>query len=413
MSKLFKIEGVGLDLTTLDYSPSEDNEFGYLCTSITANNEDAISEYVKQCSGSPLVTKIDFLDRSSEAVGLHLDQIGRGTIDLLLVDAKCDFIKYADELSFLVDRGYVDAIGIYNPESVDRIKEIQTVLPNLEYIGMDICPLNFNHEIISWAYEEAIQIIGFNAFGGHISSQAVIDSFSVPYLLEFFASYVTLGFLSSRDIFAARQDRDYLDSLIGKEVKNPKMYSLDKSVFKLLKPIKKAVEVSLKLDVNHIIPLGFQDTLYVPEELEIRLGKAAEETRDFDVEVGSLEDDIYKYYEDFITPKDTDSDLAILSLFRPHVVETIKYYYSEDKGWEVRSSRAGEKLFIITAIKPHFWGFGMFKRLDGAEMKNYMLYINNKSLEFCELQEKVETSESESEIQPETVESAETKDQDS
>ena len=413
MSRLFKIEGVGLDLTTLDYSPSEDNEFGYLCTSITANNEDAISEYVRQCYGSPLVTKIDFLDRSSEAVGLHLDQIGRETVDLLLVDAKCDFVKYADELSFLVDRGYVDTIGIYNPESVNRIKEIQTVLPNLKYIGMDICPLNFNHEIISWAYEEAIQIVGFNAFGGHISSQAIIDSFSVPYLLEFFAYYVTLGFLSSRDIFAAGQDRDYLENLIGEEVKNPKMYSLDKSVFKLIKPIKKAVEVSLKLDSNHTIPLGFQDTLYNSEELDIRLGKAYEETKDFDVEVGSIEDDIYNHYRDFIVPEDTESDLAILSLFRPHVVDTIKYYYSESDGWEVRSSRAGEKLFVITAIKPHFWGFGIFKRLDGSEMKNYMLYINNKSLEFCELKEEIEISEPEPEIQPEIVESAETKDQDS
>ena len=105
--------------------------------------------------------------------------------------------------------------------------------------------------------------------------------------------------------------------------------------------------------------------------------------------------------------------MKILSHQRIRTLTSQSYPYSEDKGWEVRSSRAGEKLFIITAIKPHFWGFGMFKRLDGAEMKNYMLYINNKSLEFCELQEKVETSEPESEIQPETVESAETKDQDS
>ena len=158
MSK-FKIEGVGLDTTTLDYSPSEDNVFGYLCTSVLSNNEHEIEEYVKSCSGSPLVTKIDFIDRSSEALGLHLDQIGREMVDLLLVDAKCDFLKYVEELSFLVDHKYVDVIGIYNPESVERIEEIKSVLPNLKYIGLDICPLNFNYEIISWAKDNNVDYV--------------------------------------------------------------------------------------------------------------------------------------------------------------------------------------------------------------------------------------------------------------
>ena len=403
MSK-FKIEGVGLDTTTLDYSPSEDNVFGYLCTSVLSNNEHEIEEYVKSCSGSPLVTKIDFIDRSSEALGLHLDQIGREMVDLLLVDAKCDFLKYVEELSFLVDHKYVDVIGIYNPESVERIEEIKSVLPNLKYIGLDICPLNFNYEIISWAKDNNVDIIGFNPFGGHINGQGVIDSFSVPYLLEFFASYVTLGFLSGRDIFSSNQEKEYLESLIGKEPKNPSLYELNKSVFKLPKPLKKAVGVSLKLDVNHIIPVGFPDAMYNPEELEFSLGKALEDTRDFDVEVGSLEDDVYNYYEDFKIPEDTDSDFAILSLFRPHVLDLVKVFYPEVEGWEIHCSRAGEKIFVITAIQPHFWGRGIFKRLVGADMKNYMLYINNKSLEFCELQGEYKGEDKE----PEIVESAET-----
>jgi hypothetical protein len=47
-----------------------------------------------------------------------------------------------------------------------------------------------------------------------------------------------------------------------------------------------------------------------------------------------------------------------------------------------------------------------------VKMKNFMLYINNKSLEFCELQEKIDPSsiDPNSEIKPEIVESAETKD---
>ena len=408
MSK-FKIEGVGLDLTTLDYSPSEDFEFDYLCTSILSNNESTIKEYVNQCSGSPLVTKIDFLDRSSEAIGLHLDQLERDNIDLLLVDSKCDFVKYADELSFLVDRGYVDVIGIYNPESVDRIKEIMSVLPSLKYIGLELCPLNFNYEIISWARENGISIVGFNPFGGHISGNAVIDSFTVPYLLEFFATYTTLGFLSGRDVFASKQHKDYLKNLIGKDIKEPKIYTLNKTISKLYKPLKKAAEVSIKLDPGHIIPVGLRDAVFDPEELEIRLGKALEETNDFDVEVGGLIDSVYKYYEEFKTPEDTESDLAILALFRPHVIDTVRSFYRD---WDVRDAKVGEKLFVITALKPIFRGHGIFKRMREVKMKNFMLYINNKSLEFCELQEKIDPAsiDPNSEIKPEIVESAETKD---
>ena len=132
MSK-FRIEGVGIDTTTLEYLPGEDFEFQYIFTSISSNNENIVRDFSKNAA---LVTYIDFLDKSDEAIISHLELLERDTIDLLLVDSKCDFIKYADTLSSCVDSGQVDTIGIMEPESVERIKEIQEVLPNLKYIGL-------------------------------------------------------------------------------------------------------------------------------------------------------------------------------------------------------------------------------------------------------------------------------------
>ena len=397
MSK-FKIQGVGLDTTKLDYSPGEEMEFDYLYTSILANNEEAIYDYVSRCSGSPLVTRLSFLDRSSEAIGLHLDQLGRATVDLLLVDASCDFIKYADDLSSLVDYKYVDVIGVYGPETPERLDEIKTVLPNLKYIGLELSPLNFNYEVVKWAKDNGVDIVGFNPFGGNISAQGMIDSFTVPYLLEFFGTHTTLGFLSSRDMFSARQDKDYLEKLIGRDIENPKLYNLEKSMYKLYKPIKKAIGVSLKLDLNHTLPLGFSDSLFDPSDLDIRFGEALTETRDLDVVVGGIEDEVYEYYREFKTPEDTESDLAILALFRPHVKDLL---ISRFPGWIISENRAGEKIFVYSAVYVSYRGHGIFKRIKETKTRNFLLQINNKSLEFCEI------------FVPENNESAEQKELDS
>ena len=185
----FKIKGVGIDTTKLDYAPSEEFEFDYVFTSITANNE----VYIKNLSKyAQIVTYINFLDKSDEAIREHLDLLDKDSIALLLIDANCDFIKYADTINSCIDLGYVEEVGIYGPTSIERVKEIQEVLPSLRFVGLEFSPLNFNYELISWMVENNLELIGFNPFGGHISAAGMIDAFTVPYLLEFSSK---LGFL--------------------------------------------------------------------------------------------------------------------------------------------------------------------------------------------------------------------------
>ena len=384
MSK-FKIQGVGIDCSTIEFSPLEDLDFEYLFTSIEANNESVIEEFIKTNSGSPLITRIDFLDKSSLAIKNHLYGIDRDYIDLLLVNANCDFVKYADDLSYLVDYKFVDVIGVYNPESVDRLKEIMSVIPNLKYVGLEICPLNFNLELMQFIKENELEVIAFNPFGGKISSWGVISSLTVPFLLEFMASYATLGILSGRDVYLSWKEKDYLEDLIDQENTREGNYSLDKSVSGLYKPLQKVVGMSLKMDINHTLPIDKPDSLFAPDELEITLGEAVKDCRDFDVEVESLEDDVYNLYKDFKTPDDTDSDSAIISLFKPIVQETMFNLFGHD--WIISEQKIDDKIFILSATHPIFRGWGWFRRLKKVEVKNYLFSINNKSLEFTKIAE--------------------------
>ena len=381
MSK-YKIQGVGIDCSTLEFSPIDEIDFGYLFTSIGANNEEVIREFVQNNSGSPIITKIDFLDRCVEAVANHVSILGRD-IDLLLVDASCDFEKYAKNLTNLLDYRYVDVIGVYNPESVDRLKEIMSIVSDIKYVGLDFCPLNFNYELMKFIKEQNISIVGFNPFGGKINSWNVINSFSVPYLLEFVATYSTLSILSGRDVYLSWKEKDYLEDLIDKEIRDENLYRLDKSISKLQKPFNKMTGISLKVDLNHTIPVGLPDSIFNPDDLEISLGDAVEDCRDFDVEVKSIEDIVYNNYRLFQPPEDTESDAAIISLFKPVVKELIIDKLGKD--WVISEQRAGEKIFILTAMRPIYKGRWIFRRLAGIEIKNYLFYINNKSLEFTEI----------------------------
>ncbi len=402
-NKLFKIEGVGLDTTALNFSPMGDgSSFDYIFTSILANNELAIKDYVNDNPASPLITYINYLDRSDDAINMHLDLLGRNIIDLLLVDASCDFEKYSDTLSLMVTNNEVDVIGIYNPESLDRIKEIMEVLPTLKYIGLELSPLKFNYEIVSWALENNISILGFNPFGGHVASSLVIDSFTVPYLLGFAATYSTLVFLSSRDTYLSSVNRDYLNSLIGRG--SSKIYELKKTVDKLPKPLKKLGHLSLRADLNHIIPMLSSESIYSFDDLKINLGKPELDIRDEDYEVFGIEDRVYRYYEEFKLPEDNPSDAAILSLFKVHVLDIIKSEYSELEGWNVSMLKADEKVFIITASKNNYRGRGIFRRLRSTSAHSYLMYIDNKSIEFCKLQDNFD-SEIEKKELPEVLES--------
>ena len=235
---MYKIKGVGLDTTNLDYV-ADVGEFDYLHTSISANNGLIVRGILEE-SIATIITSIDFLDQIKIAVNNHLFELGREKLDLLLINSSCDFEKYADQVQELLDSGLVDQIGIKNPNSPEEIKRIMKTVPKIKYISLELCPLNFNYEVVKFCEDNDIDLLVFNPFGGYISAPVLIDSFTIPYLLNFAAYYGTIVFLSGREI-SSNSQRQYLEPLIDSDVENESLYQLTKSVKRLVKPIKKMV----------------------------------------------------------------------------------------------------------------------------------------------------------------------------
>lgn len=344
--ELFKIQGVGLDTTTINNVPERLIEnldlLGgcYIHTNPDSNNDYLIDKLVKSLPDSPLVVSINSInDQTDYIIESHLKTIGRDKIDLLLLDHN----SCKGDISVLAGLP-IDNIGVKDLETLEEIEEIKKNI-DFKYISLDICPLNFNWPIIKWCQDNKIDIIGFNPFGGRLSSQSVIDAFSIPYLLGFSSNYSSIVMLSGRDInFYLSDEISYLTSLIGKET-SPK-YFIRKSVKKLYKPVKKIIGTSIVVDKNTIIPYNSPEMIYFGEDLDLTLGSAStlklpEEAVDY------VERDIRNYVDSLDIPENLTKDNEILSLIRYRLYEYLK---TKIKG-KINLCRVGESEIIIQVIK--------------------------------------------------------------
>lgn len=343
--ELFKIQGVGLDTTTINNVPERLIEnidmLGncYIHTNPRSNNDYLIDKLVKSLPDSPLVVSIDLInDQTDYILESHLKTLGRNKIDLLLLDHE----SCKGDISILTGLP-IDNIGVKNLETLEEIDEIKKNI-DFKYISLDICPLNFNWNIIKWCQDNKIDIIGFNPFGGRLSSQSVIDAFSIPYLLGFSSNYSSIVMLSGRDInYYISDEISYLTSLIGKET-SPK-YFIRKSVKKLYKPVKKIIGTSIVVDKNTIIPYNSPEMIYFGEDLDLTLGSAATLKLPEDA-IDYVEKDIRDYINSLDIPEGlADSD--ILSIIRYRVCE---YLETKIKG-KINLCRVGDSEVIIQVIK--------------------------------------------------------------
>ena len=383
MSK-FKIKNIGIDTTQLDYSPSENN-FSHVHTSISANNDFEINEYIKQKEDSVLITSIDFLDKCDVAIINHLQELEREKINLLLVDASCDLVKYADTLNDLLERDIIGEIGLKNPNSVDDIKKAMETLSQLRFVSLDICPLNFNYDIIDWCNKNNIDIIGFNPLGGYFSYTNIINSFTVPYLLGFAAYYCTIVFLSGRDPLLAEEDRTYLEDLINRESEQTYIFELNKNVFKLNKPLKRTISTYLSVLGDNTIYYDNPFSLYSYYEIQMTLGDKDKDKlinlhkRE---EKDTLEEAVENYFNEIEVPEDATSPGDAISIVRPKILDLARIEYSDIDGWMVGSFKIDENTYIISAVRKLKVHRFLRKAKTELEKKNYILYYNDVDEDF-------------------------------
>lgn len=270
----FKIKGVCIDTSNLSYIIYSGGvgDFNYVHTSLRSNNDTILTEYVgKVLKDAPLITTTTFLDKLNTALVGHLEVLDRKNIDLLLIDSECKISDHIVDIKEVLDNGLVSQIGVRVSSKRDNVEELEKIIEELKsimlvkYIALDVCPLNFDYNIITWAREKDLKIIGFNPFGGRYSSGIVIDSFTIPYLLGFSANYCDIVCLSSNDIYGSTDCLKYLSQLIDTE-SHPK-YTLKKSIHKLVKPLKRVINTSLKISDNFIIPYNNSEAIFNPQEL--------------------------------------------------------------------------------------------------------------------------------------------------
>jgi len=379
MMSTYKIKGVGLDTTNLDYI-ADVGDFDYLHTSISANNGLIIRGILEE-SIATIITSIDFLDQSKVAIANHLFELGREKIDLLLINSSCDFEKYSDQVQELLDSGLIDQIGLKNPNNPEEIERILKIIPKIKYISIELCPLNFNYEVVKFCNERNIDLLVFNPFGGYISAPTLIDSFTIPYLLNFAAYYGTIVFLSSREL-SSKAQKDYLEPLIDSEVEDESLYQITKSVRRLIKPIKKMVNTSIIVNEDITLPFkALQSSLFSGNDLILSLDKTF-----YNINTNIEEDHAVTYIkekledkEGYNLPKDTGRDNDSLSVLRYYISNWLNDIFSP-KDTIINTLKLSENMFIY-----------LIYRETGKRLKNYnpigcyLLYNSENNIQFLKV----------------------------
>ena len=381
MTSTYKFSGVGLDTSNLTYIPSvisdENTNYDYYYTNINANNGLVLRPLLNRSSNARLVVGVDFLDHVSLAIREHLYELGEQRVNVLLIDAGCDWEKYEDEIKVLQESGIVEEIGIKNPEklNVDALEYLRVKF-GIRYLGINLCPLYYWKDIMDWSEMVGLKVFGFNPFGGHISAPSLIDAFTLPYLLNFSAMHTDVVFLSGKDIVFSDVNRDYLLSIIGKE-DDEALYRVKKDVDKLLKPLKRLGHLSLHVG-EESFPLDETDLIFNPEEFEISLGS---EKLDFDTTLSIEEDDkagqdIMKYLEDAYLPEDTNNPKDYLAIIRPKAFALFRACYPEGQGWLNTNVFIGG-VYVFNSYREIRHKFWFSKDKVDFESHTYILYYSN------------------------------------
>lgn len=379
---IFKISGIGIDTSRIGkiLRKSDLENFKYVHTTPVAGNE----SYLKPALSDDhiLITTINFIDQLETVIPRHLNELGRTKLDLLLLDSGCKIEDNVDTLNNLIIAGLVDEVGISNPETPERIEELRDQISQLNYVSLNICPLNFPWSIIKYCQENNIKILGFNTFGGRINYPRLIESFTVPYLLSFSGVYSDFVFLSGNRLDLLDHETEYLSDLINREY--GKEYKMSQDVFKLPKEPKQAIHTSLKLSNDLCIPYNTADLIFSYPELKFSLGKTdisvpAEDEGD---NLMSMVSDFYKEFAG--GPKDNPNIPNTTTLLRYRILDLTRLEYPEFDGWSIFCTPIDPQTFIISGVRK-IRERKILKARETVEQVNYIAYYDGARLVFQNL----------------------------
>lgn len=411
MSK-FKVQGVGLDTSTIDFDPGTslaEDGYAYIYTSIPANNDYLIGNAVKSIKDSPpLIVYSNHFDGLGSLLSEHLETVGRTMADLLLIDGSAPGWENGSAEELLHgwrDRDrLVKNFGIQSPLSVEQL-EILTGEKGLDlkYIALPVSPLEFNYDIIQWAYSKGIYVIGLNPMGGYLSGPRNIQAFSVPYLLGFCATYSDIVIVSGRSLTKSWEARVYLDGLIGEEADSK--YNLKKSISQVVKPLKKAIHTSVELkDLQATLPYDDPSLLLDKGWTTLSLGSAKSKIPPMAVlpkseEGESVEEEIRHYLSIAYYPKDGDQG-TIFSVAKYKVLKYLGLHYQGSQGWAISQiGRIGNSVLLVTVTQSDsLKGFFIWQTVVPGDEHTYLLVVPGEDpadIRFSEIQNEENSDEGE------------------
>lgn len=376
MSEVFKISGVGLDTSKLSYDYNLLKNYKYVHTRIQSGNESYLKHYLND--DNILITTVDFLDQIETIIPRHLSELGRDKIDLLLIDSNCKIEDNIDPINNLLISGLIGEVGISNP-SIKRLEELKNSISQISSVSLDLCPLNFPYNVISYCKENDIKIIGFNPFGGRFNYPRLIESFTVPYLLSFISVYSDLVFLSTNNREVLQSETEYLLDLIGKEY--GKEFNMSKDVFKLSSDFKRVVYTNLKIG-DMSIPLNSPETIFSYPELSFNLG-SSELVKPVEEEKDTLTQNVYDLYNSFSEgPIDNPTPENTLTLLRYRILDLARLEYPEIDGWNIFVIPISNTAFILSGVRKIIEKKLLKRSKESFEQVSYLVYYDGSDLVF-------------------------------
>lgn len=383
MSK-FKIKGTCLDMSGINYSPDHKDMEGitHIHTSLRSNNDGTISTFVRSVSPSiPLILSTYFLDSFDQALAGVLTSLGRKSVDLLLIDPGSDILDNIRVLEELIKTGRIGTLGIL-PGELEKIKVAHTILSKklpVQYVSCNLCPESIDLDLIEWAGELDLDLIGFNPFGGHLDSGRIIDSYGVPYLLGFSAAYCKLVMVSAGEF--AIPNATYLSDLVDRD--SGVYYYMNKSVNTLSTPPRQLIKTSLNVIPGLTIPYYDPRSIFSPSELEITLSTVNKNIVPLDT-VEIYQDPTLVAVNTKLSevPRPVDgNEQDFLSVLRAKAVAIIDIV---EPGWEmIQTVKITPELFVVTLNRVKYKKklFGLFKEGE-LIVKNYILGLIDDRLIF-------------------------------
>lgn len=387
---IYKIKGVGVDTTNLDYTPlkvkTEKDNLRYIFTNPAANNDFLLNEYIGyQLPDTVLVTEVNYVDGVDDTLTSHLKRLGRNSYKLLFMNANLDYRSFDLSIQTIKKLGIVENFGLSRPKDLDTLKKnveyLREIDCNIGSVLLDISPLHFQKDIIDYCEQNSILIFATNPFAGWANSRIAIGKFSVPYLLNFASVYADVVLLSGRDMYLMSEDLAYLNSITGQQVENSEIYELNENV-DLLVEVNKVISTALRID-KMLLPYNSPEYLFNFDETKFSKFnilpeiKQDEKTKT-ELEIDELVGVIYK------APEQGDDDYYTSLRYK---IED--YLDISHPGWEKTIIKVTDKIIYIKftnrVIKKKWYG-KLYETVEGDDQ--YLLFFSDGIFKFKEIQKK-------------------------